>query len=163
MNITVLKQSRFLTKDDFGLNGKLVTIKGDLIPENVAPQDEPEEIKHLIFFEEFEKGMVLNSLNAQLIAKITGSDDTENWNGHKVVAFHDPTVVMRGKLTGGIRIRAPKVRPAQPGTVPAQPAPRDPRQPSRAPAPHNTAQRAPAPAASEPSDNDGGAGDDVPY
>ena len=160
MNIDSMKQSRFLTKDDFGLQGKLVTIRGDVAQVNVAQEGDPEEHKFLLFFDEFEKGMVLNSINSQIIAQITGSKDTENWNGHKLVVFNDPTVIMKGKLTGGIRVRAPRNRPAQPGAVPAQPAPR---QPARAPAPHNTAQRAPAPAALEQSDNDGGAGDDVPY
>jgi len=158
-----MKQSRFLTKDDFGLQGKLVTIRGDVAQVNVAQEGDPEEHKFLLFFDEFEKGMVLNTINSQIIAQIAGSKDTENWSGNKVVVFNDPTVIMKGKLTGGIRVRAPRNRPAQPGTVPAQPAPRN---PVRAPAPHNTAQRAPAPAAPEPlepSDNDGDLGEDVPY
>lgn len=178
MNIAALKQSRYLTKEDFGA-GKLVTIKGDLVAENVAKQDEPEEIKHLIFFAEFEKGMVLNSVNAQLIAKIVGSEETSDWDGKQIVAYNDPSVVMRGKLTGGIRVRAPRTRPAQP--APTQAAPRNPvltpsvtcfpvpfeatqpapRNPIRAPAPHNTAQRAPAPAA--PEDNGDAASDEVPF
>jgi len=152
-----MKQSRFLTKDDFGMNGKLVTIRGDVIYTNVAKEDEAEEFKYLLFFEEFEKGMVLNVINQSVIAMVTGSDDTENWNGKKIVVFNDPTVVMKGKLTGGIRVRAPRNRPAQPGTLPAQSAPRHP----AAARPYNTAQRAPAPAAPEPSDNDGFLGDEI--
>jgi len=161
MNIDSMKQSRFLTKDDFGLQGKLVTIRGDVSQMNVAKEDEPEEVKFLLFFDEFEKGMVLNSINSQIIAQITGSKDTENWNGHKLVVFNDPTVIMKGKLTGGIRVRAPRTRPAQPGTAPAQPAHRQSAPVTRAPAPHNTAQRAPAPAA--PEDNGDAASDEVPF
>lgn len=161
MNIDSMKQSRFLTKDDFGLQGKLVTIRGDVAQVNVAQEGDPEEHKFLLFFDEFEKGMVLNSINSQIIAQITGSKDTENWNGHKLVVFNDPTVIMKGKLTGGIRVRAPRQRPAQPAVNPTPSPTRDSRQPARSPAPHNTAQSAPAPAA--PSDNDGGIGEDVPY
>lgn len=113
MNIAQLKDSKFLTRADVG-KGMLVTIRGDVFQENVAKQGAPEELRWCIQFDECEKPMVLNSTNGQLIAKVTGSEESERWNGHKVVLFDDPTVSFGGKLVGGIRVRAPRQPPAKP-------------------------------------------------
>jgi hypothetical protein len=107
-SINDIRSSRYLKKEDVG-EGVLVTIK--LIrKENVAMDGAEPEHKFVAYFEEFEKPMVLNSTNAQLIAKITGAEDNieEIWPGHKVVLYNDPNITFAGKLTGGIRVRAPK-------------------------------------------------------
>lgn len=113
MNIAGLKQSKFLTRQDVG-KGALLTIKGDVYQENVAKEGAPEELRWCLDFDEAEKPFVVNSTNGQLIAQITGSQETENWNGHKVVLYDDPSVSFGGKLVGGIRVRAPR----QPATGP---------------------------------------------
>jgi hypothetical protein len=116
MNINQIKQSNFLKKEDVG-GGVLVTIKGDVFQENVAMEGAPPELKYCLHFDGLEKPMVLNSINAQLIAQITGSEETSTWNGHKVVLYTDPSVSFGGKLVGGIRVRAPR------GIAAAKPAP----------------------------------------
>lgn len=113
MNIHQLKQSKFLTRADVG-KGSLVTIRGDVFQENVAKEGAPEELRWCVAFDEFEKPLVLNSTNGQLIAQITGSEDSEKWNGWKIVLYDDPSVSFGGKLVGGIRVRAPR----QPATKP---------------------------------------------
>ncbi len=64
--------------------------------------------------------------NGQLIAKITKSEETDAWSGHKIVLYDDPSVSFGGKLVGGIRVRAPRLpaaaRPAQ-AQAPRQAAP----------------------------------------
>lgn len=127
MNISQLKQSKFLTRADVG-QGILVTIQ-DIFQENVAKEGAPEEQRWCLSFVEAEKPMVLNSTNGQLIAQITKSDETDSWKGHKVVLYDDPSVSFGGKLVGGIRVRAPrgqaaaKAAPAKPSPVaPAQEA-----------------------------------------
>jgi hypothetical protein len=124
MNIAALKQSKFLTRADVG-QGALVTIR-EVHQENVAKEGAPEELRWCISFDEAEKPMVLNSTNGQLIAQITKSDDTDNWAGHKVVLYDDPSVSFGGKLVGGIRVRAPRgqaaAKPA-PAKVAAKPSP----------------------------------------
>lgn len=110
MHISQLKQSKFLTRGDVG-NGLLVTIK-EIFQEDVSKEGAPEELKWCISFEEQEKPMVLNSTNGQIIAGITKSEDTDNWPGHKIVIYDDPNVSFAGKLTGGIRVRAPRNQPA---------------------------------------------------
>ncbi len=118
MNINQLKESKFLKKEDCG-PGILVTIQ-EVKQHAVNLESEPEELKWCIHFAEVEKPLVLNSVNAQLIAQITKSEETDNWIGDKVVLYTDPTVSFGGKVMGGIRVRAPR---NQPKPVPAQPNP----------------------------------------
>ena len=111
MNVNLLKESSFLKKEDCGKNGIIVTIAG-LEQKNVAMADKPEELKYCLNFEEDLKPMVLNAVNSQLIASITGEDDTDNWPGHKIILYHDPSIMYAGKLVGGIRVRAAKKQTA---------------------------------------------------
>jgi hypothetical protein len=112
MNISQLKESKFLKKEDCG-TGILVTIQS-VSQENIAKEGAEPEHKWVLHFRETEKPMVLNSTNGQLIAKIIGSDETDDWTGHKIVAYEDPNISFAGKIVGGIRVRAPKnqVKPA---------------------------------------------------
>lgn len=121
MHVSQLKQSKFLTRADVG-PGKLVTID-QVFQENVAKEGAPEELKWCVQFKESEKPMVLNSTNGQLIAQITKAEDTDNWPGHKVVLYDDPSISFGGKLVGGIRVRAPRNQPA-PAPAPRHAAPR---------------------------------------
>ena len=68
-SINDIKSSKFLKKEDVG-EGSLVTIRS-LGQQNVAKEGAEEDMKWVLHFDEFEKPMVLNSTNAQLIAKIT--------------------------------------------------------------------------------------------
>jgi hypothetical protein len=120
-HINELKKSSFLKKEDCGDRGILVTIK-EVVQENVAKDGSPEELKWCVFFKECDKPMVLNSINCQLIASITKQENTDNWPGHKVVLYNDPAISYQGKITGGIRVRAPRGAAAQPAANPA-PAP----------------------------------------
>lgn len=123
----------------------LVTIR-QITQENVAKSGAPEELRWCIHFEECDKPAVLNSTNGQIIASIVKSEETDNWAGHKIVLYDDPTVSFGGKLVGGIRVRAPRNQPAaapapthgpmgkpvnrqSPPTQAAQPSPVDSEQP----------------------------------
>lgn len=132
-NINDLKQSKFLTKNDV-TPPILVTIRG-YEQVNVAKEGAPPEEKYVLHFSEVEKPLVLNSTNGQIIASITKSEEFDGWINQKVVLYFDPNISFGGKLTGGIRCRAPKNQPA---TKPAAPAP-------------------------APSDNDGSNVDDVGF
>jgi hypothetical protein len=113
MNLSDLKTSNFLRKEDVGV-GCLVTISA-LTQENVAQQGAEPDMKTALHFSELDKPLVLNITNGQIIARITGFDDNieTNWIGTKIVLYHDPNVSYAGKLVGGIRVRAPKA-----GSVP---------------------------------------------
>lgn len=158
MHISGLKQSNFLTRADVG-RGMLVTIK-ECHQENVAKQGAPEELRWCLTFDEAEKPLVLNSTNGQIIASITGQDDTDNWTGHKIVLYDDPNVSFGGKLVGGIRVRAPRNQPKPaPAPAPAKPAPAP--RPVTADVPSPPARKpAPATPANAPTDETGEADPD---
>lgn len=111
MHINELRESKFLKKEDCG-NGVLLTIR-KIFQENIAKEGAPPEMKWCVEFDEIEKPMVLNSTNGQLIAQITGSEDTDNWTGRKIVLYLDPSVSFGGKIVGGIRARAPRGKAAE--------------------------------------------------
>lgn len=62
--------------------------------------------------------MVLNATNGQIIAGIVKSEETDTWPGNKIVLYDDPNVSFAGKLTGGIRARAPRGQAAKPAAAP---------------------------------------------
>lgn len=116
--ISELRESKFLRKEDVGA-GALVTVSG-CEQHNTAKEGAPPEHKWCLTFEEYEKPLVLNSTNAQVCARICGSENTDDWTGKKVVLYNDPNVSYAGKITGGIRVRAPKnqsPKPAPPKPV----------------------------------------------
>jgi hypothetical protein len=123
-SINDLKSSKFLKKEDVG-QGALVTIRA-ISQENVAKEGAEPELRWTLHFEEFEKPMVLNSTNGQIIGNITGiENDIEiGWVGKQVVIFHDPNVSFGGKLIGGIRVRAVRRAQPKPAAQPVIPAQR---------------------------------------
>jgi hypothetical protein len=118
-----MRESKFLKKEDVGA-GALMTVES-CEQHNVAKEGAEAEMKWCLTFAEGDKPLVLNSTNIQLCARIFASDDTDDWAGKKIVLYTDPNVSYAGKIVGGIRVRAPKVRAA------AAPAPA----PKRAPEP----------------------------
>jgi hypothetical protein len=116
-NINDLKTSKFLTKADV-TPPVLATIRG-YEQVNVAKEGAEVENKYALHFNELDKPLVLNSTNGQIIASITKSEDFDGWIGKTIVLYFDPNVSFGGKLTGGIRCRAPKNVPA--ASAPAQP------------------------------------------
>jgi hypothetical protein len=113
-SVSDLKSSKFLKKEDVG-EGVLVTI-AQVHQMNVAMEGAPEDLKWVLSFREFEKPMVLNSTNGQIIGKFTGvEDDIElGWVGRQIVLYNDPNITFGGKLVGGIRVRAPRLPNAEP-------------------------------------------------
>ena len=46
--------------------------------------------------------------------RLFDADDSDNWPGHQVILYHDETVMFRGNVVGGIRVRAVKKTAAAP-------------------------------------------------
>lgn len=122
-NISALKKSLYLTKEDVG-QGALLTIKG-CVEVNVAQEGEAELMKWALLFHETAKPFILNPTNGQIIAGFLGQDHTDNWVNAKIVLFHNPAIAFKGKLVGGISARAPRAAP-QPKPAPAPVRPQEP-------------------------------------
>ncbi len=123
-HINDMRQSNYMNKADVG-SGKLVTIS-HLEQKNIAQEGEPKELKWIMYFDESDaKPFILNPVNQTLTAAATGSEISEEWTGKQIVLFIDPSVIMHGKVVGGIRVRAPRNKPApahapKPAPAPAQ-------------------------------------------
>jgi len=103
-NIDELKTSRFLKKED--CDPPVRFIIDHVEEQDVAPIGEPRELKWCLFSRNGVKPMVLNSTNAQLIARALGSKNTDDWTGKEIELYWDQNVSFQGKLVGGIRARA---------------------------------------------------------
>lgn len=103
MNINQLSESKYLKKEDVQ-PPITVTISG-LTNENLAQDGQPPENKYILQFKEAVKPLVLNMTNAQLIAHVCGSEETDDWVGKQITLYNDPSVSFAGKLTGGIRVQ----------------------------------------------------------
>lgn len=102
--ISEMLPSSYLKQADFDESGTIVTIAG-IFEKNLAKPEDPVEMKWLVQFEQFEKPMVLNPTNINVLGRACGSDDTDDWTGKEVIVYVDPTVGYGGKTTGGLRIR----------------------------------------------------------
>ena len=106
MKIGQMMAGKYLKKEDCD-PPMLVTIDR-FEEENVAREDQPTDMKWVMYFKDNEKGLVMNSTNLQLAAIAFGTQETDEWIGRALVLYHDPNVSFGGKLVGGIRVRAPK-------------------------------------------------------
>lgn len=113
-NIDTMKTSNYLKKEDVG-SGKLATIRG-MKEENIAKEGQLEELKWLIYFNEFQKPLVSNVTHREQIAGYLNTRESDEWTGKQVILWNDPSVVFQGKI-GAIRIR-----PAQPAGIAPQQA-----------------------------------------
>ena len=100
------KNTTFIQKSDVE-KGALVTIDR-ITEENVAPDSQPEETKFVIHFKEDFKPWSPGIQCLEIISHIAGTGNVDDWPGTKLVLFVDPTVAFKGKIVGGIRVRAPK-------------------------------------------------------
>ena len=104
-NINQMIESKYLKQSDVDGEMEVTIVKIGQV--NVAREDEAPELKWGARFQEFQKPMVLNSTNIQLLAKACGSEESEDWIGKKITIFADPNVSFAGKLVGGLRIKLP--------------------------------------------------------
>lgn len=107
----VPSKSKYLTKDDVGEDGLILTVKGFRM--ETLESDDGNEDKMVLHFMEDVKPMVLNRTNAQLISIATGAKVAGDAKGKQVVVYNDPTVSFGGKITGGLRIKKLTSAPKQ--------------------------------------------------
>ncbi len=82
MKLSEAFPSNFLKADDLG--GKNVTVEIDEVTFEEIGQGRDKEQKIIIAFKGKEKKLIVNKTNANTIAKLIGSDDTDDWPGHRI-------------------------------------------------------------------------------
>ena len=93
--IQSVRKSNYLARADVD-PAIVVTVK-EVVEEELDTPTGP-EMKWVVYFEELEKGMVLNWINSQTIAKILGSEAFDDWSGGKIVLYDDPNVTFGKQL-----------------------------------------------------------------
>lgn len=96
---------KYLKQDDI-TQPTLATI--DSVDREEIKSGDHVEQKWVVRFREIEKPLVLNLTNAEIIAEVCKSEDTDEWLGKRVVIYVDPSVMFGGKKVGGLRMRGPK-------------------------------------------------------
>lgn len=87
------------------------------VMDHVKMMDVGDDHKPVLFFQQHDKGLVLNKTNANTISGLYG-DDSDEWSGREIVLF--PTMVdFQGRSVEAIRVRAPKKKAAPPQPKPA--------------------------------------------
>ena len=98
------------------LQGREITVTIDRWAREVLGQGDAAEEKTIVYFQNKDLGLALNKTNANTIADITGSEESDDWIGRPIVLFPD-TTDYQGKRVDCIRIKAPQ---PQPQPVPAE-------------------------------------------
>jgi hypothetical protein len=107
MKLSDLFPSNYLKADDVPEEGLVVTIKGCELAE--LGQGKDKETKPVLAFKELEKGLVCNKTNCATIHKLTGSDNTDDWVGHKIRLI-TLEVDFQGNLVNSIRVSSKPVK-----------------------------------------------------
>ena len=120
MKISAAFPSNYVKASD--LNGKPcpLTIRTCVLEE--LGQGNDKEKKPVLYFQERQKGLVLNKTNSYTVADAYG-DETVNWEG-KPIEVYPTQVEFKGKQVDGIRVRIqPAAQPAPPAAAAAAAAP----------------------------------------
>src|SRR5688500_9223445 len=104
MNISTAFPSKYLKAAE--LEADTVFTIDRIEMENVAPQGKPDEIKPVVYFQEDERGVVLNKTNSETISSLYGPE-TDDWVGKQITLFATE-VDFQGKQVLAIRVRLKK-------------------------------------------------------
>ena len=105
-NVNDLKKSNFLTQRD--VEHPILVVIESFEEVNVARDGAEPDMRWTVNFRGMDKPLVLNSTNGQIIAAITGSEDSDDWIGKQIIVYQEPNIFFGGRRVGGIRVRAPK-------------------------------------------------------
>lgn len=104
------KQFNYDYLGSYSLDGKkevIVTIS-KLDTDKVTGQQGRKEDCFVVYFNEFDKPMILNRTNAKAIEKVAGSGLVENWVGTQVTLYVEQGVKAFGEVVDALRIRDKK-------------------------------------------------------
>ncbi len=103
MKISKYRSSKWLKKEDVEAlspeqrRTEVVSIEEEQVGDDLKP---------VVYFKGIEKGWPINMTGLEVLAELTGSQDTEDFDGTKVELFVDPDVRYAGKRVGGIKLRS---------------------------------------------------------
>lgn len=105
----------FIKGDDVKAGPKKVTITGVEVAKFDKNGKTERKLQLVVDDAGDSKKVTLNATNLTAVQDAYGNE-TDEWEGKKVVLYHDPTVSYGGKRIGGLRIKVP----GQKAVVPAE-------------------------------------------
>ena len=70
-------------------------------------RDNDKHDKIVLYFADFDKGLIVNKVNGEILADIFKSREIETWNNKEVTLYVDQSVMFGSKRVGGVRIKVP--------------------------------------------------------
>lgn len=114
MKVSDMIQSKFLRKEDFVDEDRVMTIRGVKLED--MPGDDHQQ-KWVLYFREEAKGMAMNVTTIRVLEKAYG-DDSDLWVGKRVKVYVDPNVSFGGRVVGGLRLMPSKAQQEAPKKAP---------------------------------------------
>lgn len=111
MKLRDLYPSRYATGEDLAGKEVSLTIAGVSIEAMRPGPGQPEKQKPVLYFKEAKKGVVMSRTLARQIAKVLGSDDTDQWTGKKITLTGE-LMTVAGEPRIAIRMKMPDPGPA---------------------------------------------------
>jgi len=119
MNIKSAFPSKYIRESDLGGKDYTLTIQSVQI-EDLGGEDSPKDRKPVVMFKETSKGLGLNRINSNTIAKLLG-EETDQWTGKRITLF-PTTTEFKGDTVPCVRVRD-ILPPQAAATTPAAPEP----------------------------------------
>jgi hypothetical protein len=104
MNINSFRKSRWLKKED--VSAMTPAERQTVVMRIVDEEEVGDERKPVCYFKGIDKGWPINMTGFEVLAEITGSEETTDYVGAAVELYVDPNVKYQGKRVGGIKLRA---------------------------------------------------------
>lgn len=98
-----MKESPFLSWFDTSLEGQDVTIKGYEAIDMETKTGEFEK-KWVLYFDEKDKGLVLNKTNRNLLSQLFNGEVSQSL-GKKIALYYRDDIEFQGRLTKGLRLK----------------------------------------------------------
>jgi len=73
---------------------------------------------NIAYFKDKIKPWVINATNGKILKGFAGSSFIEDWSGLFIQLYIDPTVKMKGEITGGVRVMTQQPRKSKPELLP---------------------------------------------
>ena len=103
MKITSAFPSRYLKAADIPSGRSIAVAVREVVMEGVESDHGPAEDKPVVYFEDKQKGLVLNRTNAAVISEAYG-DETDAWPG-KPLEIYTTQTEFRGRMVPCLRLR----------------------------------------------------------
>jgi hypothetical protein len=99
----VFTPSTYLKHQDLDGGEWVVTVK-EIVKENIKSQDGSSKEKFVLYFQETDKGLVLNTTNIKTLWKLFGTDESEQMVGKRLKLYVKDDVEYAGTLVSALRI-----------------------------------------------------------